>query len=84
MRNEYLNSWTLRFKENCQEMAFCQLREDMFRSNMLCVFSMWIFIMLCQVIIIPSCPLQIVSLSVTTLILGCMFVLVMAEEYHCK
>lgn len=29
MREEYLNSWTLRFKEKSQESNFCQLREDM-------------------------------------------------------
>jgi hypothetical protein len=31
MREEYLNSWTLKFKDMAQESNFCQLREDMFR-----------------------------------------------------
>lgn len=84
MRNQYLNAWTLRFKVESQEKSFCQLREDMFRSNMLCVFAMWIFIALCQAVIIPRCTVQTISLGVTTFILICLFVLVMAEEYHCK
>lgn len=84
MRNQYLNAWTLRFKVESQEKNFCQLREDMFRSNMLCVFAMWIFIAVCQAVIIPRCTVQTISLGVTTFILVCLFVLVMAEEYHCK
>lgn len=55
MRMEYLHPWTLKFKDVTQEAKYCQLREDMFRSNMLCVFIVWIFIVLCQVIIIPKC-----------------------------
>lgn len=84
MRDQYLNAWTLRFKDDSQEKSFCQLREDMFRSNMLCVFAMWIFIALCQAVIIPRCAIHSVSLGTTTFILVCLFVLVMAEEYQCK
>uniref|UniRef100_A0A336M7K8 adenylate cyclase n=1 Tax=Culicoides sonorensis TaxID=179676 RepID=A0A336M7K8_CULSO len=82
MRNQYLNAWTLRFKDDTQEKSFCQLREDMFRSNMLCVFAMWIFIALCQAVIIPRCAIHSISLGTTTFILVCLFVLVMAEEYQ--
>ena len=81
MREEYLNTWTLRFKEPLQEICFCQLREDMFRSNMLCMFIMWIFIVLCQFVIIPSCTVLTVTLIVTTVIISAGCVLVMAEEY---
>lgn len=56
----------------------------MFRSNMLCVFAMWIFIALCQAVIIPRCAIHSISLGTTTFILVCLFVLVMAEEYQCK
>lgn len=84
MRDQYLNAWTLRFKDDTQEKSFCQLREDMFRSNMLCVFAMWIFIALCQAVIIPRCAIHSISLGTTTFILVCLFVLVMAEEYQCK
>jgi len=31
IRREYLNPWTLKFKDKSQEQKFCQLREDMFR-----------------------------------------------------
>lgn len=81
MRMEYLYTWTLKFKDSSQEGTFCQLREDMFRSNMLCVFVVWIFIVLCQVMIIPKCTVLIVSLSITSFLLTIGCVLVMAEEF---
>ena len=81
MRDEYLNTWTLRFKEPLQEVCFCQLREDMFRSNMLCMFVVWIFIVLCQFVIIPRYLILTVTLTVTTVIISAGCVLVMAEEY---
>ncbi|XP_017096098.2 adenylyl cyclase 78C isoform X1 [Drosophila bipectinata] len=81
IRREYLNPWTLKFKDKCQEQKFCQLREDMFRSNMLCVFVIWIFMVLCQVIIIPRCTRLIICLSVGTVVLTFCCVLVMAEEF---
>jgi adenylate cyclase 8 len=81
MREEYLNTWTLRFRDSLQEISFCQLREDMFRSNMLCLFIVWIFIVMCQFVIIPRCIFLTVTLIVTTVIISAGCILVMAEEY---
>ncbi|XP_032290565.1 adenylyl cyclase 78C isoform X2 [Drosophila virilis] len=81
IRREYLNAWTLKFIDKSQEQKFCQLREDMFRSNMLCVFVIWIFMVLCQVIIIPRCTTVITCLAVGTVVLTFCCVLVMAEEF---
>ncbi|EDW78851.2 uncharacterized protein Dwil_GK12673 [Drosophila willistoni] len=81
IRREYLNPWTLKFKDKGQEQKFCQLREDMFRSNMLCVFVIWIFMVLCQVIIIPRCTRLIICLASGTVVLTFCCVLVMAEEF---
>ncbi|XP_017484443.1 PREDICTED: adenylate cyclase type 8 isoform X2 [Rhagoletis zephyria] len=81
IRREYLNTWTLKFKDRGQEQKFCQLREDMFRSNMLCIFIIWLFIVMCQVIIIPRCTKLIICLVVGTIFLTFACVLVMAEEF---
>lgn len=81
MRNDYLFTWTLKFNDPAQEATFCQLREDMFRSNMLCVFVVWLFIVLCQSVIIPICPPLVASLSFTTFLLTLGCILVMAEEF---
>lgn len=81
MRMEYLYPWTLKFKDSTQESKYCQLREDMFRSNMLCVFIVWAFIVLCQLIITPWCSILFACLTLSTILLtgGCL--LVMAEEF---
>lgn len=81
MRQEYLYSWTLKFKDINQEAKYCQLREDMFRSNMLCVYVVWVFIVLCQAIIVPRCTFLVICLAVSTLLLTAGCILVMAEEF---
>lgn len=51
---------------------------------MLCVFVIWIFMVLCQVIIIPRCTIVIICLAVGTVVLTFCCVLVMAEEFPGK
>lgn len=84
IRGEYLYRWTLKFRDGNQETKYCQLREDMFRSNMLCVYVVWIFIVLCQVVILPTCITLVICLGVATLLLTVGCILVMAEEFTCK
>lgn len=81
MRHEYLYPWTLKFKDVTQESKYCQLREDMFRSNMLCVFVVWVFIVMCQTIIVPRCMVLVICLAVSTFLLTAGCILVMAEEF---
>lgn len=81
MRMEYLYPWTLKFKDSTQESKYSQLREDMFRSNMLCVFIVWIFIVLCQAVVVPRCTILIVCLIASTIFLTVGCILVMAEEF---
>lgn len=53
MRKVNVNLWTLRFKDDEAETLFSQLREDMFKSNMLCCFIIWLFIVGTHIAIIP-------------------------------
>lgn len=53
MRSANVNPWTLRFKDKTMERQFSQLREDMFKSNMLCCFIIWLFIVAVQLSILP-------------------------------
>lgn len=53
MRNANVNPWSLRFKDADAEHQFSQIREDMFKSNMLCCFVIWLFIVLTHIAIIP-------------------------------
>ncbi|KDR14082.1 Adenylate cyclase type 5, partial [Zootermopsis nevadensis] len=82
MRNANLNAWTLRFHDVATENKFCQLREDMFKSNMLCCFIIWLFVLTCQLIILPRWTILVVTMAVTTILLAVALVMVMAEEFH--
>nr|CAI5841533.1 unnamed protein product [Callosobruchus analis] len=83
MRNANVNPWTLRFKDKEMELKFSQLREDMFKSNMMCCFVIWLFIVICQAIIINLTQhFVVICIILTTLILTSISVLVMAEEFE--
>ncbi|VVC36628.1 Hypothetical protein CINCED_3A015230 [Cinara cedri] len=81
MRNENIDRWTLRFKQPEIETKFCQLREDMFKSNMACCFIIWLFVVCCQTIMLPRCMKLLVALTFTTVVLCAALTLVMAEEF---
>ncbi|XP_015596433.1 adenylate cyclase type 8 isoform X2 [Cephus cinctus] len=81
MRSANINAWTLRYNDESLESQFGQLREDMFKSNMICCFVIWLFIAICQAVILPSCTILLISLLLTTLILVGASILVMAEEF---
>lgn len=83
MRHEYLYQWTLKFKDPRQETKYCDLREDMFRSNVICVYIIWLFILACQLTIEPHCQSMIINLSLSTAILTLGVAIVMAEEFNC-
>lgn len=81
MRLANINAWTLRYNDESLETKFGQLREDMFRSNMICCFVIWLFIAICQAIIVPDCIILLASLFFTTAVLIVCSILVMAEEF---
>ncbi|XP_070148669.1 adenylyl cyclase 78C isoform X1 [Polyergus mexicanus] len=81
MRLANINAWTLRYNDESMESKFDQLREDMFKSNMICCFVIWLFIAVCQAIILSDCVILLISLLVTTVILIASSILVMAEEF---
>ncbi|XP_044268161.1 adenylyl cyclase 78C-like [Tribolium madens] len=83
MRSANVNTWTLRFIDKDMEYQFSQLREDMFKSNMLCCFIIWLFIVVCQVVAFKQLNNVVIGLlTIITVILTSMSVLVMAEEFE--
>ncbi|XP_045472864.1 adenylyl cyclase 78C-like isoform X1 [Harmonia axyridis] len=83
MRSANVNPWTLRFKDKNMEKKLCQMREDMFKSNMLCCLIIWIFIVACQLIIFKPKEYYIpIGFFFTSTILIATFVIVMAEEFE--
>ncbi|XP_025833968.1 uncharacterized protein LOC108742547, partial [Agrilus planipennis] len=82
MRSANVNPWLLRFKDPEMEKEFNQLREDMFKSNMLCCYVIWIFMVICQLTMLSQYIAVVVSLLITTALLSCTTILVMAEEFN--
>uniref|UniRef100_A0A146MB14 adenylate cyclase n=6 Tax=Lygus hesperus TaxID=30085 RepID=A0A146MB14_LYGHE len=80
MRKENISPWTLRFRLSNMEDEFCQLREDMFKSNMLICYVIWIFIVSIQITILPMNPLASIYMFFATFALTSAVLLVMAEE----
>ncbi|XP_059488196.1 adenylyl cyclase 78C isoform X4 [Neocloeon triangulifer] len=81
MRSDYVDRITLRFRDHDTEAMFCQRREDMFKSNMLSCCIVWISIVCCQLIILPSSFALFLGLGLTSLAMVGAFILVMAEEF---
>ncbi|XP_046393451.1 adenylate cyclase type 8-like isoform X2 [Ischnura elegans] len=81
MRDANVNPWTLQFNEEEMEAKFCQLREDMFKSNMVCCFILWMIVVACQAIILPRSALLMSALCGATIGMGLSLILVMAEEF---
>ncbi|GLG93787.1 LOW QUALITY PROTEIN: Uncharacterized protein GBIM_01137, partial [Gryllus bimaculatus] len=81
MRSENVNAWTLRFKRRDMETEFCHLKEDMFKSNMVCCFCLWLFVVAVQAVMVPWCVAMVATLCVATAALSAALVLVMAEEF---
>ncbi|XP_030767972.1 adenylate cyclase type 8-like isoform X2 [Sitophilus oryzae] len=81
MRSANVNTWTLRFIDKEMEKQFSQLREDLFKSNMLSCYVIWLFIVISHFVISTLSPLVVWFLMLVTLILTATSVLVMAEEF---
>ena len=54
IRTANVNPWTLHFKDPNLENRFCTMKEDMFKSNMMCCLIIWVFIILTQAVILPK------------------------------
>lgn len=52
IRMANVNPWTLHFKDPTHESDFCTMKEDMFKSNMMCCLIIWIFIVITQTIVL--------------------------------
>ncbi|KAK6625225.1 hypothetical protein RUM43_005516 [Polyplax serrata] len=82
MRSANINVWSLKFKAPLLEKKFGLMREDMFKSNMLCCFIIWIFMVVLQLIIVQERNLTFVlTLSTASVILTVSMLLVMSDEF---
>lgn len=82
MRRENVNQFTLAFKCQLTENLFQQhqVHDTVFRSNMTCAFITWIFIVICQGIMLPKSFFMTVSYSSISGLLALVLVAAVGSE----
>ncbi|KAH8026314.1 hypothetical protein HPB51_019524 [Rhipicephalus microplus] len=82
MCRENVNLFTLSFKCNLTENQFQQhqVHDTVFRSNMTCAFITWIFIIICQAVMLPKSLFMTVSYSVVSSLLAVVLVAAVGSE----
>ncbi|CAL8110129.1 unnamed protein product [Orchesella dallaii] len=81
MQEQYIKNLKLTFKDAKMEDEFCLLKEDTFKSNVLCVFVIWLFTAASLAVMIPTVPITIATLTVASIILTFCLIVVMANEF---
>ncbi|CAH2099493.1 unnamed protein product [Euphydryas editha] len=81
MRLEHMKQWSLHFRRPSHELRFGQLDEKTFKSNVMCCWVLWLFIIAVQFIIHYNCWILVIILVVMTIPLTLSFFVVMAEEF---
>ncbi|XP_039765550.1 adenylyl cyclase 78C-like isoform X2 [Pararge aegeria] len=83
MRVEHMKPWSLHFREPSLDERFDdELDEKTFKSNVMCCFVIWLFIVAVQCVIHYNCWLLVVILMIMTIPLALSFLLLMAEEFQ--
>ncbi|KZS05949.1 putative Adenylyl cyclase [Daphnia magna] len=80
IRNEHVHPLTLQFLRPDMESTFCNMREDVFKSNAFCVFIVWIMLASSLLIVMPKTTGLLVTLVAATLMLASALLLAVAEE----
>ncbi|XP_010780563.1 adenylate cyclase type 8, partial [Notothenia coriiceps] len=84
MHREHITPLTLVFKDTHIEEKFSQMRDEMFNSNLVCSFIMFVFLMVVQTLIsAPSLFPVIILFSVFLLLYMLLLMLALAEEFSC-
>ncbi|XP_036398029.1 adenylate cyclase type 8 [Megalops cyprinoides] len=85
MRREHITPCTLVFKDAHIEDKFSQMRDEMFKSTMVCSFIMLLFLMAVQALI-PAPQVRPMTLQFSLFLLGYALLLVvtLAEEFKCS
>nr|XP_055042166.1 adenylate cyclase type 8 isoform X1 [Misgurnus anguillicaudatus]XP_055042167.1 adenylate cyclase type 8 isoform X1 [Misgurnus anguillicaudatus] len=85
MRQEHITPTTLVFKDTHIEEKFSQVRDEMFKTNLVCSFIMFVLILALQAIILAPRLYRWSAVQFCVFLLGYLVLLVMvlAEEFKC-
>ncbi|KAJ3632893.1 hypothetical protein MTP99_009875 [Tenebrio molitor] len=80
-QNWFLNLLTLKFLDEDMEEQY-RKKIDMYGSNMVCCFILWLLASACHLTVVTLCQASIIILAVTTLVLALVTLFVVGEK--CK
>ncbi|KAK5852967.1 hypothetical protein PBY51_006797 [Eleginops maclovinus] len=84
MQREHITPLTLVFKDTYIEEKFSQMRDEMFNSNLVCSFIMFLFLMVVQTLIsAPRLFPVVILFSGFLLLYMLLLLLALAEEFRC-
>ncbi|XP_049604187.1 adenylate cyclase type 8 isoform X2 [Syngnathus scovelli] len=84
LRREHIKAFSLMFKDSGLERKYSQMRDEVFKSNLVCAFIVLLFITTIQSLL-PSARMvpMAVQLSVLILLHSCLVLATTAEDYKC-
>ncbi|KAI7809809.1 adenylate cyclase type 8, partial [Triplophysa rosa] len=84
LRREHISPFSLTFREALLEHKYSQMRDEVFKSNLVCAFIVLIFITGIQNLL-PSARMvtMVIQFSVLILLHCCLVVVTTAEDYKC-
>nr|XP_015835581.1 PREDICTED: adenylate cyclase type 8-like isoform X2 [Tribolium castaneum] len=78
----FLNKLTLKFVDEELEQQYTEIKNDMYRSNIVCCFIMWIFALICQLIVFdPTQPTLATLFISVSVFLALVTLLVAGDQY---
>uniref|UniRef100_A0A8C6PH04 Adenylate cyclase type 8 n=1 Tax=Nothobranchius furzeri TaxID=105023 RepID=A0A8C6PH04_NOTFU len=84
LRREHIKPFSLMFKDSSLEEKYSQMRDEVFKSNLVCAFIVLIFITTIQSLL-PSARMvtMVIQFSVLIILHSCLVLVTTAEDYKC-
>uniref|UniRef100_A0A087XAI2 adenylate cyclase n=1 Tax=Poecilia formosa TaxID=48698 RepID=A0A087XAI2_POEFO len=84
LRREHIKPFSLMFKDSSLEEKYSQMRDEVFKSNLVCAFIVLIFITAIQSLL-PSARMvtMVIQFSVLIVLHSCLVLVTTAEDYKC-
>uniref|UniRef100_A0A8C5N9Q4 adenylate cyclase n=1 Tax=Gouania willdenowi TaxID=441366 RepID=A0A8C5N9Q4_GOUWI len=84
LRREHIKPFSLMFKDSSLEEKYSQMRDEVFKSNLVCAFIVLIFITTIQSLL-PSARMvtMVIQFSVLIVLHSCLVLVTTAEDYKC-
>uniref|UniRef100_A0A3Q2VEJ1 Adenylate cyclase type 8 n=1 Tax=Haplochromis burtoni TaxID=8153 RepID=A0A3Q2VEJ1_HAPBU len=84
LRREHIKPFSLMFKDSSLEEKYSQMRDEVFKSNLVCAFIVLVFITTIQSLL-PSASMvtMVIQFSVLIILHSCLVLVTTAEDYKC-